>query len=403
MERQKIEIILVKFARGEASAEDHMVFNQYLEQLDDDAYEDLLSAYQKRLSDAQDYDLPDPLLLAKIKDKAFPEIAKRHKLKSIYRYAAAAIVLISMSVGLYQYRNSFDERPVTYGNHTDYSIKTPGNTAVLTLANGTEISLTDAKNGKIAEQSGIKITKTSDGQLVYEIEEGQPANPSKKLLASKPVFNLISTPLGSKYQINLPDGTKVWLNAASSLKYAPQFMGKERIVTLTGEAYFEVAKHDGMPFKVMSRGQAVEVLGTHFNINAYQNESAVKTTLAEGSVRVNVDAVNQKQPSSSQQKILVPGEQAILEHAGLSVKKVDLQEVMAWKDGYFSLDEDLKTIMRKIERVYNVEVVYQDDIENVELGGIVSKSRNLADILNILESTEKFRFKVEGRRIIVMK
>ncbi|MBB2151677.1 FecR family protein [Pedobacter gandavensis] len=402
MERQDIENILDKFSKGIASETEHQVFNEYLAELDDDAYEILLMAYQDKLTDELKYELPDPLLLGKIKEKALPKAVKRYKLKTIYGYAAAAILLISLSVTMFLNQDIPHEIPVQYGKHQEYAIKAPENKAVLTLANGTEISLTDAANGKIAEQSGVRITKTSDGQLIYDIAAGKETDASNHRKTGQSAYNSISTPAGSKYQINLPDGTRVWLNAMSSIKYAPQFMGKERLVILTGEAYFEVAKHEGVPFKVSSRGQVVEVMGTHFNINAYQNEPAVKTTLAEGSVLVNMEPDIKKQAYTNQKR-LVPGEQSVLENGALNVKKVDLQEVLAWKDGYFSVDDDLKTIMRNIERVYNVEVVYQGEIENVELGGIVSKSRSLADILNVLESTEKFRFKVEGRRITVMK
>lgn len=403
MEKQEIENILGQFSKGIASTAEYQAFNEYLIGLDDDAYSALLSRYEKKLTDALSYDLPDPELLDKIKDKALPKLVRHYRLNTIYRYAAAAIVLISLSVYLFMQQDSNPEKPFQYGAHEDYTINAPENKAVLTLANGKKISLTDAANGKIAEQSGIKITKTSDGQLIYDIEGGQLTNPSKNQKENQSDYNSISTPAGSKYQVNLPDGTKVWLNAMSSIKYAPQFMGRERTVILSGEAYFEVAKHQGMSFKVISRGQVVEVLGTHFNINAYQNEPAVKTTLAEGSVLVNMESGNKKQSAASQYKTLIPGEQSVLENGELNVKKVDLQEALAWKDGYISLDGDLKTIMRNMERVYNITVVYQGEIENVEIGGIASKSRSLSEILNTLESLEQVRFKVEGRRITVMK
>lgn len=403
MERQEIENILDQFSKGIASAAEHQAFNEYLVGLDDDAYAELLSRYEKKLNDTLSYDLPDPELLDKIKDKALPKSVQRYQLRTIYSYAAAAIVLISLSVYLFLQQDSNPEKPVHYGVHQEYAINGPENKALLTLANGKKISLTDAANGKIAEQSGIKITKTSDGQLIYDITGGQITNPSKGQKEDQSDYNSISTPAGSKYQVNLPDGTKVWLNAMSSIKYTPQFMGKERSVILSGEAYFEVAKHKGISFKVISKGQVVEVLGTHFNINAYQNEPAIKTTLAEGSVLVNMDLGNKKQSAANAYKTLSPGEQSVLENGELNVKKVDLQEALAWKDGYISLDEDLKTIMRNIERVYNVTVVYQDEVDNVEIGGIALKSRSLSDILNLLESLERFRFKVEGRRITVMK
>lgn len=403
MENQELENILDQFSKGIASATAHQVFNEYLMGLDDDAYIALLSRYERILNDELNYDLPDPELLAKIKDKVLPKAVKRYRLKTIYQYTAAAVALISLSVYIFMQQDLSPEKPVQYGEHREYPINAPENKAVLTLANGKKISLTDAANGKVAEESGIKITKTSDGQLIYDIEGGQLTNPSKNQKENQADYNSISTPAGSKYQVNLPDGTKVWLNAMSSIKYAPQFMSKERSVILSGEAYFEVAKRQGMSFKVISRGQVVEVLGTHFNINAYQNEPAVKTTLAEGSVLVNMDSGNKRQSAASQYKTLIPGEQSVLENGELNVKKVDLQEALAWKDGYISLDGDLKTIMRNMERVYNITVVYQGEIENVEIGGLASKSRSLSEILNTLESLEQVRFKVEGRRITVMK
>lgn len=262
-----------------------------------------------------------------------------------------------------------------------------GDKAFLTLANGRKISLTDAANGEIAKEAGLSITKTADGQLVYTVKEDTETSTS--------LWNTIETPKGGKYQINLPDGTRVWLNAASSLRYPAKFAGDKRAVTLTGEGYFEVAKNREMPFIVKTAGQEVQVLGTHFNINSYTDEGSVKTTLAEGSVRVI--------PAAEAEKVtLKPGEQSELDKKGIQVKKADLEAVLAWKQGDFIFDgEDLKSIMRKVARWYDVEVIYKGAFDNLKFGGSISRSKNISSVLGIMEETGSVHFDIEGKRVTV--
>jgi len=272
--------------------------------------------------------------------------------------------------------------PANYAN----DIPAGGNKATLTLGNGKTINLTDVKNGKLSKQGGVQITKTADGQLVYQIIENQVS----EINAST---NTISTPKGGQYQLILPDGTKVWLNAASSLSYPVTFTGRgQRVVNLSGEAYFEVFKNKKHPFIVKSAKQEIKVLGTHFNISAYTNDPVVKTTLLEGSVEVNAKT------------ILKPGEQSSFSDGQIKVTPVDTEVAVAWKNGDFMFkNEPLENIMQQIARWYNVDVVYSDpQVSNKRFGGTISKFKNVSEVLCMLELTEEVHFKVEGRRITVL-
>lgn len=283
----------------------------------------------------------------------------------------AASILIISTIAFLLYNK---QQPIPVNDTITEATKIlPGsNKATLTLADGKTISLTDAQNGKLAEQTGIKITKASDGQLVYN------SPPSGGEVADRGGFNAITTPKGGQYQVILPDGTKVWLNAASSLKYPLVFNGGERKVELTGEAYFEVTHNKAMPFSVKTATQTVEVLGTHFNVNAYTNENREVTTLAEGAVRVTVKQL----PGIT----LKPGQQAINALGDIAVKPADVETALAWKNGkiYFK-DADIQTIMRQVARWYNINIEYQGNIPKRTFNGGVSRSSNLATLLSILE------------------
>ncbi|RZL44345.1 MAG: FecR family protein, partial [Pedobacter sp.] len=236
----------------------------------------------------------------------------------------------------------------------------------------------------------IKITKAADGRLVYSIAD-QVQNDGKIL------FNTIETPKGGQYQINLPDGSLVWLNAASKLTFPTRFIGSERKVNLSGEGYFEITKNKKMPFKVVTALQEVEVLGTHFNINSYTDEANTKTTLVEGSVKVKL--LNEQQSS-----VLKPGEQAVNTSNKLKIDEVDVEAVIAWKNGYFRFDdEELESIMHKVERWYNVDVVYNNEkMKSEKLGGITTRFSEVGDLLKMLELTGKVKFKIERQKILVL-
>ena len=313
--------------------------------------------------------------------------AKKERRKNI-RYAAAAIIICMLSVSLYFL---FKPQPARQISKTE-NIKTPandvapgGNKAILTLANGTSIILDSAANGTLTTQGNSKILKLN-GMLSYN---------TLKNKSSEVLYNTISTPRGGQYELMLSDGSKVWLNAASSLRFPASFVGKERKVELLGEAYFEVAKNAAMPFKVKVHGMEVEVLGTHFNINSYDNESMIRTTLLEGSVKIN------KNNSSS---LLKPGEQAQMNKAGeiKIINNVDVEEAIAWKEGKFQFDKaDIHDIMRQLARWYDVDVEYKGTVSS-HFGGTISRDVNLSQVLNMLHLTGEVNFQIQDKKVVVM-
>ncbi|TCD03514.1 FecR family protein [Pedobacter psychroterrae] len=306
--------------------------------------------------------------------------------------AAAASIVIAVAAGMffyYPYKNTGKE-----GKMDNVAEIVPGsNKAILTLANGSKISLTDAVNGKLASQSGVVISKTKDGQLIYHVIPSPVSHGTDNQKVIE--YNTISTPRGGQYRVILPDGTAIVLNSASSLKYPTSFSGARRTVELTGEAYFEVAHKPDMPFIVYSNLQSVEVLGTHFNISAYPDEADIKTTLLEGKVRINV--------GSKTPVILSPGEQATVIQNSISVSDVYPEDVIAWTKNVFVFNnEELGSIMRKISRWYDVEVICPDEIARIKFAGSVSRGKNIREVLKIMELTESIHFKFEERRITVM-
>ncbi|MCX2454259.1 FecR domain-containing protein [Pedobacter sp. PLR] len=299
----------------------------------------------------------------------------------------AASIALCLGLGLYiQQRNTYDK-----GQELAASLIGPGsNKARLVLGTGEVILLDTLKNGTQNLEAGVQITKTKDGQLIYTINDFGSKNAG--------LINTIETPRGGQYQVRLPDGTAVWLNAASKLKYSNVFSTKKREVTLSGEAYFEVAHFANRPFLVHTSNQVVEVLGTHFNVNAYPDEENQVTTLLEGRIKTS---------SKEQDLILKPGEQATLDVHNDRLKRAaaDLESVMAWKNGDFIFkDEDLASVMKKIERWYDVEVVFQDvDPKAVKLGGWVSRSKNISGLIKIIEPITGLKIRIDGRRVTVMK
>lgn len=310
--------------------------------------------------------------------------------KSFKFYWLAAAVLLMVGVGLLFHFNSSSDLHVQNEQKMANDIKPGGNNAVLILANGKNINLAIVSKGEIAKQTGLSIVKKADGQLIYTVLEKETGTQVPELS-----YNTIATPKGGQYQIDLPDGTKVWINAASSLKYPTHFIGSERKVELIGEAYFEVAKDKTKPFKVITEKQEIQVLGTHFNVNAYNDESDVRTTLIEGTVKVHRN-------QSTDFKILKPGQQSILKGQEITVETVDVQEAIAWKNGHFFFNrEEMGSSMRKIARWYNIEVDCKGNINDVYFEGSFPRAYTLKQILNILEKAGSFKFKIEGRRLIV--
>ncbi|WP_052496638.1 FecR family protein [Pedobacter lusitanus] len=318
--------------------------------------------------------------------------AKTFKLWPKLIAAAAVFLLIGTGVYLFNYNTQY-KQPV---NQLANDVKPGSAKALLTLSNGRTINLDVAADGKIAEQQGVTIAKTADGQISYA--SSQTAKTNQEIS-----FNTIQTPNGGEYRVNLPDGTKVWLNAGSSLKYPTVFNARERRVELTGEGYFEVKHEQSRPFRVITpgnsgNGQLVEVLGTHFNINCYPDETTIHTTLLEGSVRVS--EINGKKF-----RLLKPGEEALKQDGLLTIHPADLDEVMAWRNGKFKFnDEDIVSIMKKIARWYNLSVEYQDEaIKKERFSGTISRFENVSELLKKLELTNTFQFRIQGSKVILSK
>lgn len=305
------------------------------------------------------------------------------------RLVAAAAILIVFGAGLYFYIDKNNPSVPVYANDIASKGK---NAATLTLANGEKIELSEARIGKLADQAGIQISKTKDGQLLYEVKE--------QVNAKANTWNTLSTAKGETYMVRLPDGTKVWLNTASSLKYPASFAKlKKRDVELSGEAYFEVAKDPLQPFVVKTATQNVEVLGTHFNINSYTDENGTKTTLLEGAVKVSLrDGILSR--------VIKPGEEVLNIQQQLQVRPANLKDAVAWKSGYFRFNnENLESIMRQVSRWYDVDVVYagnRNELAELTFWGIVSKEKNVSEVLKMIERAEKVKFSITGRTITVM-
>ena len=302
--------------------------------------------------------------------------------------AAAALLLLITTAALYFLTQKDGQYPAGDSQTKSFRQDVPpgGNKAVLTLADGSEILLDSAQNGYLAQQEGTKITKLGNGRLAYNAELNE---------KERVVTNTITTPRGGEYSIDLPDGTKVWLNADSKIIFPNVFKGRERKVEISGEVYFEVAHNAKMPFIVKSTEVEVLVLGTHFNVKAYADENTTKVTLLEGSVRISSS-------SGLGTTTLHPGEQALLsEGSELKVNVVDVDEVVAWKNGVFQFNEtDIMTMMRQIARWYDVEVVYEGKIPSQRFGGMISRQSNLSQVLEILEISG-VKFKIEDKKIFI--
>jgi ferric-dicitrate binding protein FerR (iron transport regulator) len=313
----------------------------------------------------------------------------------------AALMVAGAGLGAYLY--SARQPVATAVTQPQPDVAPGGNSAILTLANGQRIDLGRAAQGTLAAQNGLTITKTADGQLVYKLTT------AAALAGARPQLNTVETPAKGQFNLVLPDGTRVWLNAQSALSYPTAFSGASRQVTLRGEAYFEVAHRlvagtqRRQAFVVETdfapadpRHQRIEVLGTHFDVASYANEPQASTTLLEGSVRVaTLGAAGQ---------VLRPGQQLSAGPRGVQVGEADTDAVVAWKNGDFVFHEDLQTALRKVARWYDVEVVYDADAPmQLQLGGWISRQKNLSQVLHLLESTGKVHFKLEGRRVLVSK
>ena len=373
MDRNGLKNLLKRYSNGKCSESERARIEAWYNQLGKDFQPDISEDEIERDLQA---------ILA-----ALPKPVPTH---TIWPRIAAAVILIVLSAGayLYIYNNSFNPPRVTVAKENKVINRINRNKAVLTLADGSEVFLDNMTNGKIVRQGNMRITKSEDKKLVYSALLGQ----EQALLG----FNTISTPKGGQYQVTLPDGTQVWLNAVSSLKYPVAFTGKERRVELSGEAYFEVAKNRNMPFIVKTKNQTIEVLGTHFNVNGYPDDEDTKTTLLEGVVKVS---------QHNNTVILQPGQQAKVydNEKEIKIAKVDADEIVAWRNGYFVFeDATIQYIMKHLARWYDIDVAYKGEVTDQKFWGSFKKVENVNELLTSLETYGNVQFKITGRRVVVM-
>ncbi len=383
--------LVEKYLDGDATEEEITLLFKYYDALQDPGFSWDDSAMG-------DQETTHKMLYSRI----LKDIDTRNTPRSINWIRIAAAILILVSVAAFFSKHYLDgDRAVKTAFEND--IPPGGNKAVLTLADGSRIALNDAGHGVIAQQAGFKISKTADGQLVYEMSTAASGNSG----IGKSGMNTISTPRGGQFQVVLPDGTRVWLNAASTIKYPTPFDGKGRVVELSGEAYFEVAKLDlknkagRVPFTVKinttsGNGGEVQVLGTHFNVMAYEDERKVNTTLLEGSVKFS---------KGRESRLLKPGQQsrtAIGADPHISViDDVYMAEVLAWKNDEFEFNNvDIETILRQIARWYDVEVVVEGQLSSENFRGKISRNEPISQVLKVLK-LNGINLKMEGRKIIV--
>ncbi|WP_256011486.1 FecR family protein [Desertivirga xinjiangensis] len=378
MEKPDFDALLEKYLKGECSTEERDLVESWYMRFNDSSASLSQSELEKEVGKMTES-------LAPLVPISIQRVSVLRRLRLPLSIAASILVIFSISYLLLSER----QKEELVGRPQEGPISPGRQAASLTLASGKKIFLSEQQTGEVAQEAGVSIIKTSNGELAYEIKG------TKGVLSG---FNTLSTTNGESYRVKLPDGSIVWLNAASSLKYPVSFEKyASRVVSLTGEAYFEIAKDSRRPFIVNSRGQQVEVLGTHFNINAYDDEPVIRTTLLEGSVRL-------KATGSSASRVLKPGQQAELMASNVKILPADTRTVTAWKDGYFRFsNENLQSVMRKISRWYNVDVVFEKGLPEDTYSGAVTRHSNIRQVLEIMEGSNNIHFTIKERRIIVSK
>ncbi len=402
METTRLAILIDRAMGNTLSPEEHDELLTYLaDPRNKRDAEKLLTAAWDRFTPGQPVFAPGEgqEMLKRILDKQrvieLPEAGQKQRHAINYKlWAAASVLFVAMAAAYFFVNRDKSVAELTLAEAvTRYQIEPGKDQAVITLGDGRKIVLDEMGNGVIAEEAGMRINKSNDGQISYE--------PSSNDLTLPVTYNTIAIPKGGHFGLVLPDGTKVHLNAESTLKYPTRFADGDRVVELQGEAYFEVSHRKltadkEIPFIVKTSTQEVEVLGTVFNINAYKDD-AVKTTLVEGKVRVSNIA--------EMSALLQPGEAALLadKRGNFVVNKANLDLELAWYNGYFIFDdENIKSIMERVARWYDVEVEYQGDMTDKKFGGIFQRSKSMAQLLENFRETGLITFNIEGRRVIVM-
>ncbi|WP_109693893.1 FecR family protein [Chitinophaga deserti] len=383
MTRDKIISCLEKYASGTLTPEEEQAFHAWLDTASPDEFHAMLD--EAGVSDAlKAYPVPTAASVAGLRQRLeYEEQLPAPHIYPIWRKiaaAAAVLLLVAGSWFIYRQTQQQDKPAITQAPKPVPG----GNKATLTLGDGSVINLDDANAGDLSQQGNTRIVKLDGGRIQYHSEEDGGA----------PVYNTIATPNGGQYQVQLPDGTVVWMNAASSLRFPSAFTGNERLVELTGEGYFEVAADAAKPFRVKVSDAVVEVLGTKFNVNAYAEEPQARTALLEGAVRVT------RKGNAVQ---LRPGQEARFIAGGmLEVKAADMEQALAWKNGYFQFEgTTLPVLLRQIGRWYDVEVEWKGDISDREFAGRIARNVSLQAMVDALRSSG-VNCRIQGRKLEVL-
>jgi len=309
--------------------------------------------------------------------------------------AAAVIMALGFTLFLWQKKYTHNTHGTLAVTDTTSVIKPGIDKAMLILADGRQVVLDTTATGIVSKQGNTTIIN-GNGQLSYAGTDGKQEEAT--------YYNTVRTGSGNQYRLVLPDGSHVWLNAASTLRFPTRFNGKERVVELTGEGYFEVAKNASIPFHVQVNNMEVEVLGTHFNVNAYDDEEAIKTTLLEGAVKVQSAIGNRQSANAERSVVLKPGEQTAFSRSSQLSKPIPVQteEVVAWKNGLFQFtDAPITTVMRQVARWYNVEVAYQGNVQQEIFSGTIPRTSGITQLIKILELTKTVKVSIEGRKLMI--
>lgn len=385
MDQQDIISLLDKAASGHITGAEQAVLAERLRHVDAAAFRQLMEQYEETVLQRGVPGEPDTLLFEKIKGRIAAMEETPRLVSTRWRtYAAAAAILLLVLSGAYWLVDG-PAAPQVADRKLEPNIAPGGNKAVLTLADGTQITLDSAGTGTLAQQGGINVLKLDSGQLAYQ---GMSAT------GQTMQYNTLTIPRGGQFRLTLPDGTKIWLNAVSSLTYPVAFSGKERTVELQGQAYFEIAQQPDKPFRVKVRDMEIQVLGTHFDVMAYSDEQTINTTLVEGALLVRQGAITQR---------LRPGQQAVRNNAtnALTVQPADIDKVTAWKSGFFEFDDaDLPAILRQVSRWYDVEIADETKGGTGLFWGRINKQLPLASVLKGLASNG-VHFKIDGKKVTI--
>lgn len=388
MEIEQLQKLIAKYNSGKASLQEQALLEEWYESIQGSAV-DMEPTHLATLKG----ELKKGVHAVVLEDND-TQVSPYFNKKRIWRNASwAAILLMGIGISMYLYTSPSIHKSETTASKSKVAINMQndiapgGNLATLTLADGNTIALNDINNGVLLEDNQVNIKKTGDGELVYQ------STISNIDIEAK--INTLSTPRGGQFNLTLADGTKVWLNSVSTLTFPATFSGKERVVELTGEAYFEVAHNANMPFHVKMKNSDIEVLGTHFNVKEYSDQQGMKATLLEGSVKVTSS-------NDGQSKTLIPGQQArINKNYKFDIVEADVEHTIAWKNGYFQFNrESLREVMRQFSRWYDIEVVYEGVIPKDQFVGKIRRALKLSEALKILKISQ-VDFRIEGRTIYI--